>query len=130
MKIPSLDLFERQRIANGDNTISTFIKIYLNAKLIISANDEKDSMAERIPSSEKASNDSVIVLFRMLFSETKDISFIPNVFSPRLIKNVEKRLVASNKNEQNDNELFINKPVKNALTKNLLGDSTGDSSCL
>lgn len=40
LKKPSVDLFERHKIANGERMVNTFIRIYLREKFIVNVNDE------------------------------------------------------------------------------------------
>ena len=47
LNIPSLERVHKHRNANGEMIINTLIKMYLNAKLMISANDEKESIPRK-----------------------------------------------------------------------------------
>ena len=55
-KKPSVDLFAKQRKANGAAKIRSSIKIYRKAKLRSKAKAEIESMLVRIPSKEKMVN--------------------------------------------------------------------------
>ena len=98
-----MELVDRHKIAKGDSIINTSTKIYLNAKLIIKANDEIESIPLRIPSREKISKEFETELFKSEISVSKDMSF-PKIFFPNSQKNELIRLVAEIKNLQIDNE--------------------------
>lgn len=122
LKNPSVEELLRHNIANGDNNTNTFITIYLNAKLIIRAKEEIESIPESIPSKEKASKEFVEVSESIDINVTKDI-WVPNIFFPSEQKNVLIRLMELIINEQIWIEKLAQIPDKNALIKNLGGDS-------
>ena len=61
LKKPIVDELLRHNIAKGDSNTSTLISMYLNAKLIIKANEDMESIPDKIPSSENASNEFEVV---------------------------------------------------------------------
>lgn len=122
LKNPSVDELLRHNIANGDNNINTFITIYLNAKLIIRAKEEIESIPESIPSKEKTSKEFAEVSESIDISVTKDIC-VPKIFLPSAQKNVLIRFIELIINEQIWIEKLAEIPDKNALIKNFDGDS-------
>lgn len=55
LKIPLVLLFSKHKKAKGESITKTFVKIYLNAKVITNVKDETEIMVVRIPSKEKTS---------------------------------------------------------------------------
>ena len=122
LKNPSVEELLRHNIANGDNNINTFITIYLKAKLIISAKEEIESIPVSIPSKENTLKDDVEESDIIDINVTKDI-WVPKIFLPNAQKNVLIRFMELIMNEQIWIEKLAQTPDKNALIKNLGGDS-------
>ena len=122
LKKPSVELLLKQSIAKGERMISTSIKIYLKAKRIINAKDEIDKIPLKIPFKDKASKLEIAFGSKVEINVTKDIS-LPKIFWPSSQKKELIRLVDVTRNLQMDSEKFIDRPLRKALMKNLLGDS-------
>ena len=122
LKKPIVDELLRHNIAKGDSNTSTLISMYLNAKLIIKANEDIESIPDKIPSSENASNEFEVVWFNIVVNVEKEM-LVPNILFPSSLKNVLIKFVEFMKNVQICNEKLAHTPDKNAFKKNFAGDS-------
>lgn len=112
----------RHKIANGDSKISTFIIIYLKAKLIIRVKEDMYRVLDNMPSRENILKLLFSVLFISFVSVTNEIS-LPKISFPSSQKNDVSSQVVFMRNVQREREKFIKIEARIAFIKNFHGDS-------
>ena len=93
---PEVEGLIKHRTANGHNNISTFIIMYLKAKLMINVKEDMESIPDRIPSREKTFKFPLEYAENISTKLENDISMLfPNIFFPSEHINVVISEVAS-----------------------------------